>query len=76
MMCGDEESAGEAFKKALKLPACGEYVCEECYEAYYGLGICCSLGGRQQEAKSCFEKSLDIRPDNIVCRAMMKKLSK
>jgi len=68
MMSGKTDTALEYFEKALNQPTCCEYICSECYEAHYGLGIYYACTGNEQKAKEEFKKALQIRPANMVCR--------
>lgn len=74
-MHGEFQEARDAFRKALEIPACSESICSECYEAWYGLGVCCAVEGRPDQAYKAFENSLKIKPCNKVCRTMMKRLT-
>ncbi len=69
-LCGEREEAWDKFNMALSVPTCPEYVCKECYEAHYGLGVYHLYNGNQQDARMEFEQALTIKPCNTVCRKM------
>lgn len=69
-LCNECEEAVRTFEHALEMPTCHYHPCNECYEAHYGLGMNHLLNGNKQDAMIEFDKSLKIKPANIVCRKM------
>lgn len=70
VMCSKCEEAVHIFEHALEVPTCRNYPCSECYEAHYGLGINHLVHGNRYDAKIEFDKALEIKQANIVCRKM------
>lgn len=69
-LCGEREEAGAVFERALSAVTCPEYVCTECYEAHYGLGIYHLCNGNRQDAGVEFDNALRIKPANLLCKKM------
>lgn len=67
-LAGDMERSLKFFNRAVSLPTCCEYICTECYEAYYGMGITYAYYGQKEEARRAFNKSIEIKEHNIVCK--------
>ncbi len=58
---GEYEHAAKSFMSVLKLDS-------EHYEALTGLGRCFLEMGRREEARRCFVKALEIKPDYAQAR--------
>lgn len=58
---GEYEQASKSFMSVLRLDPTH-------YEALTGLGRCFNDMGRREEARECFEKALEIKPDYAQAR--------
>ncbi|MBP3384270.1 MAG: tetratricopeptide repeat protein, partial [Firmicutes bacterium] len=76
IFAGDSAEAKKLFELAEKMPTCTTSVCTGCYKAHCGLGIMYALNGYKDKADEEFNKSLEIRPYNTVCKKIKDKLLK
>lgn len=73
---GAPQKAYEIFEKAAGAVPCHDEICNRCYEAYYGIGLCKAFDRVRQAAEAAFAESLEIRPHNMVCRKLSENLLK
>ncbi len=72
MMIGEMDEAYEVLQRAANQPTCPEFICRRCYEADAGLGIYHAINGNMLQASQAFDESLKEKPDNTICKTVMK----
>lgn len=68
------DEAERIYNIALSLPTCSAYICNGCYEAHFGKGVLYGCSGQHKKALEEFNKSLEIRGANYICKKIKKWL--
>ncbi len=71
---GLPKQAYDVFEKAVCAVTCCDEICQYCYEAYFGIGICKAFDCDWRAADAAFARALTIKPHNIVCRKLSENL--